>query len=97
VHQLCGGLDKAKIILNEAAFDEGALAGMHELIQPRCQAISEDFGDKLPYHVDQKDRAIVLNSRSIRRLRQQHHQNVVGLLEVTRINIPERIERRHDV
>jgi hypothetical protein len=50
-----------------------------------------NLGDKFPYHVNQRDWAKVLEGFHLRRLRHQHHEGVIGSVEVMEIHMPESV------
>jgi hypothetical protein len=47
--------------------------------------------------MDQGDWTVILDSRCVQRLRQKHHERAIDLMEISCVDVPEHIERRHDI
>jgi hypothetical protein len=84
----CCLLDKHKIVLYEATFDEGALSfrdqPLHMAPQPICKNLSHQLGET----VDQTNGSEILGSYSIIMFWQQRNEGCVKKSEIPKVSPP---------
>jgi hypothetical protein len=69
----CRHLNILKFILYESPLDEGTLARVNKVWQPRCEPIRKQLCNSLPNNVNQRDRSELFEACCITGLGQYHH------------------------